>query len=222
MKVRRMAASVAAAVMVAGIGLAAAPAASAATDEFQVQISNTDASWDRWDSTGCDTSLYGDPFYYQVFTLTVSASGDYDYYDVGYLDHNEADPPYVDMEIGIYNLGAFDPSAPGDGCVFTADDTGTASLDAGQYTLVVTTNNSAETGLADWTLTGPGTTSIVGGTSDDGKNLAVWHQSVGRGSASDACPDGYAASWEQWPNGGVGGWVCYKDVYVYYPDEPVK
>jgi hypothetical protein len=54
------------------------------------------------------------------------------------------------------------------------------------------------------------------------RNLTLWHQSVGRGSPEETCPSGYAASWEEWPHGGAGGWVCTKDQYAYYPDEPVR
>lgn len=53
------------------------------------------------------------------------------------------------------------------------------------------------------------------------KDLTIWQKQIGRASADAACEEGYAASWAEWPNEGAGGWVCTKDTYAYYPDEPV-
>ena len=51
----------------------------------------------------------------------------------------------------------------------------------------------------------------------------VWHQSVGRASAAATCPDlstaeqsagwsRWGASWEQWANGGKGGFTCSRSI----------
>jgi hypothetical protein len=65
-------------------------------------------------------------------------------------------------------------------------------------------------------------TIVAAGAAESGmKDLTVWHQSVGRASAYAPCAEGYRPSWAAWPNGGSGGWVCNKDIYAYYPDEPV-
>ena len=39
----------------------------------------------------------------------------------------------------------------------------------------------------------------------------MWFQSVGR-DAGATCPTGWGASWEQWPNGGTGGFTCNRQV----------
>ena len=39
----------------------------------------------------------------------------------------------------------------------------------------------------------------------------MWFQSVGRDAAA-TCPTGWGASWEQWPNGGTGGFTCNRQV----------
>ncbi len=45
--------------------------------------------------------------------------------------------------------------------------------------------------------------------------LLMWQQAIGRVSANAACPDGYSGSWDTWPNGGKGGFVCNKFVPTY-------
>lgn len=40
-----------------------------------------------------------------------------------------------------------------------------------------------------------------------------WNQSIGRGSAESECPTGWSGSWEYWANGGLGGWVCNREIY---------
>lgn len=54
------------------------------------------------------------------------------------------------------------------------------------------------------------------------KNLSIWHQATARSGPDQMCADGWSPSWELWPNAGAGGWVCQRDVYAYYPDEPVR
>jgi hypothetical protein len=54
-----------------------------------------------------------------------------------------------------------------------------------------------------------------------GRDLSIWHQSVGRESADSRCPAGWQSSWAQWPGEGAGGFVCNKMIYKYYPDEAV-
>ena len=43
----------------------------------------------------------------------------------------------------------------------------------------------------------------------------MWQQTIGRASATATCPDGYTGSWDTWPNGGKGGYVCNKFLPVY-------
>ena len=65
---------------------------------------------------------------------------------------------------------------------------------------------------------------VNGGTPADApsRNLSIWLLSIGRASVEATCPEGYGASWAEWPNNGKGGWVCDKYTYAYYPDEAVK
>ena len=45
--------------------------------------------------------------------------------------------------------------------------------------------------------------------------ILMWQQSYGRASASDTCLTGYTPSWDTWPNGGKGGFVCNRFVPEY-------
>ncbi len=36
----------------------------------------------------------------------------------------------------------------------------------------------------------------------------MWQQAIGRTTSAAACPTGYTPSWDYWPNGGTGGYVC--------------
>ena len=51
--------------------------------------------------------------------------------------------------------------------------------------------------------------------SGGGSPMPMWQQAVGRESSTASCPDGYAGSWDAWPNGGKGGYVCNRFVPVY-------
>jgi hypothetical protein len=54
------------------------------------------------------------------------------------------------------------------------------------------------------------------------KDLSIWHQSYGRDASDAPCQSGWDPGWAQWPDGGSGGYVCNREIYKYYPDEPVK
>lgn len=45
--------------------------------------------------------------------------------------------------------------------------------------------------------------------------VPTWVQSFQRTSQAQECPTGWAASWEQWPGGGAGGFVCTRGVPAY-------
>ena len=45
--------------------------------------------------------------------------------------------------------------------------------------------------------------------------ILMWQQAYGRASASDSCQSGYTPSWDTWPNGGKGGFVCNRFVPEY-------
>ena len=52
-------------------------------------------------------------------------------------------------------------------------------------------------------------------SSGSANSAPLWLQSIGRESASTACPEGYSGSWALWPNGGTGGYVCNKSIPAY-------
>ncbi len=45
--------------------------------------------------------------------------------------------------------------------------------------------------------------------------IRMWQQAYGRASATDTCQSGYTPSWDTWPNGGTGGFVCNRFVPEY-------
>lgn len=42
--------------------------------------------------------------------------------------------------------------------------------------------------------------------------IPMWVQGYARQAATDVCLDGWVASWEMWPHGGTGGWVCTRSI----------
>jgi hypothetical protein len=53
------------------------------------------------------------------------------------------------------------------------------------------------------------------------RDLTIWHQSYGRDSSDTECATDWEPSWAQWPHDGGGGFVCNRQIYAYFPDEPV-
>lgn len=53
---------------------------------------------------------------------------------------------------------------------------------------------------------------VPGEPSSEAAGIPDWVQSYGRGAQADSCVTGWSASWEQWPNGGAGGWVCTRSI----------
>lgn len=45
--------------------------------------------------------------------------------------------------------------------------------------------------------------------------IPTWVQSFQRTSQAQECPSGWTASWEQWPGGGAGGFVCTRGIPAY-------
>jgi hypothetical protein len=197
-----------------GLSIATASGASAApviTTEFQESISSSDPVFSKWSNDDCPSSDDGDPFYYRTFDLTVSEPGTYAYYDIGYEDDV---PGTIDIEVGFYQQGQFDPSAPDAGCINTIDDDGDVTFpSAGTYTLVLTTNDSENTGLGYWSLTGPGTTSINSSSAAVADNpIPPWVQAYGVHTSDATCEDGWKNSWQDWALGVTGGWVCTREI----------
>lgn len=45
-----------------------------------------------------------------------------------------------------------------------------------------------------------------------GSLIPPWVQGYGRTHAADTCLHGWNPSWELWPHGGTGGWVCTREI----------
>lgn len=132
----------------------------AATNTFTGTLSASDPSFNRNTGNCGGLSGVGTNVHYQVFSVNVSDSGDYAYYDVGIFD---ADPATLDTFVSFYPSGGFNAADATSGCVDSADDIGTISLAQGNYTMVVSTFDNGAVGDFEFTLTGPGTISIGNG-----------------------------------------------------------
>ena len=54
-----------------------------------------------------------------------------------------------------------------------------------------------------------------GACAADGGAIPGWVQSFARSDQATPCPEGWAASWEQWPFEGRGGFVCTRSIPAY-------
>lgn len=219
MRVKSATVGVVSALLVGGMLLGGAPAASAGTNEFREAIAESDPLFEKWLSDGCTDPNYtpdaGYLWHYRTFDLAITEAGDYTYFDIGFdLDV----PEYIDIEIGIYQYGQFDPNDPGGpGCIDTLDDDGSFTIpSAGTYTLVLTSNNylglgSGTTGLGYWSITGPGM-AYLGAAPQSDQTPPPWYQAYARGSSEAVCEEGWKPSYAAWPNDGAGGWTCEREL----------
>jgi len=68
----------------------------------------------------------------------------------------------------------------------------------------------------DGPSTSEGTVSVIWiGLPASAAATPMWQQAIGRTSSAATCPTGYTPSWDYWPNGGTGGFVCNRFVPVY-------
>jgi hypothetical protein len=184
MKFRRVAAAVAAAAMIAGgVSLAVAPAASAITVSTLTITGSATLSW---------TPASSD--YYLLVCAPETVVAD---------DCGTVPGPGPNL---LYLIADGDPSvtshtfAPGD-MVEPYSGSSEVPLPAGDYAFVLVDFNNGVT------------SNVVHGTvADTYIPIPPWVQGYGRASAADVCLDGWTASWELWPNGGTGGWVCTRSI----------
>ena len=54
---------------------------------------------------------------------------------------------------------------------------------------------------------------VVPGGDAAASSTPSWSQAYGRQSDGEACESGWTASWAEWPNNGVGGPVCEREIY---------
>ncbi len=100
--------------------------------------------------------LLPEKYRYQLYSLVVSADGDYDYID----DRGVSNPTFIDIEVAVID-GAFDPENPTVNCLASLDDSETITLQAGvAYTLAVTSYDVPTTGDWGFTIDGPGDVTI--------------------------------------------------------------
>ncbi|MBI1259185.1 MAG: hypothetical protein GC204_17075 [Chloroflexi bacterium] len=85
-------------------------------------------------------------------------SGDYTADDIGLGDGDLTTP---DGYIIFYPQGGFDPANSPNNCVDAVDDTGTLTLAAGRYTMVITTFSNGATGPVIYSIDGPGEVNIL-------------------------------------------------------------
>ena len=57
-------------------------------------------------------------------------------------------------------------------------------------------------------------TSIAGSVGGATEAPAAWYQSYARLARTRSAQAGWSPSWDFWPNGGTGGWVCNRSVLV--------
>jgi hypothetical protein len=202
MKARRIAASVAAAVIIAGgVSLAAAPAASASGT---VSI-----------TTNCDGDLTlfanpGDTILITMGTGCLNAYGFLASYAAdanGFLSYGSS---ANSVFTGVTSVDFWWVIANGLGTTtatshLMAMDSQDNPLEVGSTVAIVGNNDSGAGYFEAYVYYG-------GPRSDDATPIPPWVQGYGRGSASDTCKDGWTASWELWPHGGQGGWVCTRAI----------
>lgn len=104
-------------------------------------------------------TLHGWDVNYITKTVNVTASGDYVIYDTGYYD---SDDSTLDILVNFYSQGNFNPAAPLNNCVDGVDDSGTATLGAGTYTMVISSYEELKTGNFTFSFDGPGDIVEVG------------------------------------------------------------
>ena len=185
MRIRRTLAGLSAAVLLVGTGLlAAAPGASAYVDGFT----------DNHDGT---------------FTLTYGAvEGMGVWFCPGTMLATDCDNEHMAQALYVITLTTPAPLPPSPvliepGMSVTAfDGFASAPLPSGWYSISYFENFNPD-------VTVHGLQNVCIGTCPaTEKPIPPWVQSYGRGSAGESCKEGWNASWEKWPNGNTGGYVC--------------
>jgi hypothetical protein len=208
MRLKRAAAVLSAALVVAsGLVVGAAPA-QAATSSLSGEItdSNPDLGPDRFWENCYYPGAYSRPIQYDLVPFTVTESGTYAFAGTSV--------PASEVYMGVYD-GSFASSS----CVDSAIDGFSVDLTAGtSYLFAVwlcNTNCSTDfLGTYQITATGPG--SITGwGSGSSAAPSPDWVQAYQRSSSDATCEDGWAPSWDYWANEGTGGWVCVRSVPEY-------
>ncbi len=213
----RVVAGAAAGLIMLGVSFGAAPSAWAGTTGWSGTLgADPILALASTGSTCLPPGTNGRAYHVQPFTVSESGS-----YDLSIVSAAGMPVDALDTMHAVYE-NSFDPANWTLNCIAYNDDNGAGVLSitadvplvAGTQYFVVVMN--AWVGMPvgatfSGEITGPGTISTGLGTGS-GTPVPEWVQGYGRGSASDACRDGWSASWALWPNDGTGGWVCTRTV----------
>ena len=206
MNITRTLAGVSATVMLAaGLTVATAPAASAVDIDIFVSCSQAysedvqvieaqpgDRIVIEFGINGlCDNGLY--------YVNATTSDGFEGIFESGYPNGEDGKtpdlpgPPYI-WEIKSNVAGVF--GGPDDSVlqVFTANSCGV--------------NNNTSCGQEYYLFIGD----TIAGSPQGSEGPPVWNQSYARANQDEECAAGWSPSWDFWPNGGTGGWVCNRTV----------
>lgn len=89
--------------------------------------------------------------------------------------------------------------------LFLMDGGDPVDLPAGVYTMTYWITTGA-------TVVASAPHVVIGSPHDATPPPPPWVQSYGRLTADATCQSGWSPSWEQWPNGGQGGYVCTREI----------
>ena len=210
MLVRRAVAAIGSAALVMVGMVAVTPPAQAAFPAHEVTITCTS-----------DVYLPGSPGDYYDFTFTSSCPGDGaeiwniifgDPRHLGFLDY-PSDTSEMDWYYDCDDFCSNDPSDwyagtyTGSGTMYgvrlmAENDNGDTLAPGGAVAMVNLYSN-------------PNDFFIYWGGTAVSTPIPMWVQGVGRTSAEAPCVEGWTASWDLWPNGGTGGWVCAREIPMY-------
>lgn len=183
MRVRSVVLGVSAAMLAAGMGIAGAGPA----------LADQSATIDCLSSPGLDLVLTAGE------TLTLDLTN---CYSVVASDTVVTTPAEISYECATGSPGTV--STTSYGCLFSNSGPGITRWS-------VTVSDPVVTGTAASFYPWDSTTAVVVrsvAAQGAGRPIPDWIQGYARASADEVCLDGWKPSWDQWPNGGKGGFTC--------------
>ena len=187
MRFRRLASGITALALVVGGAVVLAPAASAKPPVTGSIVDN---------GNGTATAEYANLVNYHGLLFCAEAV-------------SVASCTFMTAQFGLVSpLGTLPPSPVSitEGMTISKPNGDLTTLPAGRYTIALV----SDYGIGQLNVVIAGLQGVqIGGMSTP---IPDWVQGYGRGSAADACLDGWSPSWEQWPNGGRGGYVCTRSI----------
>jgi len=162
----------------------------------------------------CDTvSNYNDGIYNE---RGINGTFGISPYPPGFLDPIDRSPDKETQENSWWRYAPAFPMRT----ILKDSTLGGATLSVGGTVAAVFLNNFAGYDAIRWMgASGSGGSDSFGGS--DSENLSIWNQAYAR-QPGEKCLVDFSPSWAQWPSAGLGGWVCVRQAYVYYPDRRVQ